>query len=358
MKITHVETFRVKVPALPGTWHSPEFGPPEWDMAPIVILQLHTDAGITGLGEVGRGISVEQALAYAAGLIGQDPLALNLQQLPIGDFFDRAVGIYEAYEMALFDLVGKVREMPAYQLLGGAYRDRVLVSLCSGQMTPADAARKASEAAAEGYTFLKMKATATDPVVERIAAIHQAVGAAIKVVIDPMQRLWRPAVLDDLCRRLEPFYDNIQCWEDPFTKVNLDWYQLMRQKIHFPLALHLAEGKDVIEAIKHEACDYLNLGRGMVNFGKTAAIAEAAGIPVWHGSGVGLGISEAAILHAAAAAKACTLSSDVVGEKIRRNDLITTPIQFHEGHALVPQAPGLGVTLDLDAVEQYGVKHG
>ena len=137
----------------------------------------------------------------------------------------------------------------------------------------------------EGYSYLKMKATETDPVVERLAAIRQAVGTQIKVVIDPMQRLFRPSVLDALCRGLEPYYDNVQCFEDPFTKVNLEWYRLMRTKIHFPLALHLGDGREVIEAVKAEACDYLNLGNGMVNFAKTAAIAEMAGIPVWHGSG-------------------------------------------------------------------------
>jgi muconate cycloisomerase len=58
-------------------------------------------------------------------------------------------------------------------------------------------------------------------------------------------------------------------------------------------------------------------------------------------------------LHAAAATKACTLSSDVVGEKIRRNDLILEPIRFVEGHALVPSGPGLGVELDMEAVEKF-----
>ena len=356
MKITHVEAYTVQVPTKPVSWHSPAFGPTGWDEAPLVVFKLHTDAGPYGLGEVQRGISADRALAYGKALIGLDPTRINLQNLPIGDFFDRAPGIYQAYEMALFDLVGKIQEVPAYQLLGGAYRDRVLVSLCSGQMTPADAAAKAQEAVAEGYGYLKMKATDTDPVVERLAAIREAVGTQIKVVIDPMQRLWRPAVLDALCRGLEPYYENVQCFEDPFTKVNLEWYRLMRAKLHFPLALHLGDGPSVIEAVKAEACDYLNLGNGMVNFSKTAAIAEMAGIPVWHGSGVGLGISEAAILHSAAAAKACTLSSDVVGEKIRSNDLIVEPIRFADGSALVPQGPGLGVELDMDAVEKYGVK--
>ena len=356
MKITHVETYTVRVPAKPGTWHSPAFGPPEWDMVPAVLLKVHTDAGIVGLGEVQRGVAKERALAYATRLIGADPMTLNLQDLPIGDFFDRAPGIYHAYEMALFDIVGKALDVPAYQLLGGAYRDRVLVSLCSGQMTPADAAAKAKEGADAGYRFLKMKATDTDPVVERFAAIHDAVGDAIKVVIDPMRRLWRPAVLDELCRGLEPYHDLVQCFEDPFTKNNLAWYRMMRAKIHFPLALHLAEGTDVIEAVKAEAVDYLNLGNGMVNFIKTAAIAEMAGIPVWHGSGVGFGVSEAAILHAAAASKACTLSSDVVSERIRTNDLIVEPIRIVDGYALVPQGPGLGVEWDMDAIEHYAYK--
>lgn len=356
MKITHVETFTVKVPTHTLSWHSPEYGPTGWDEPPVVLFKLHTDAGIYGVGEAVRGNSVESVLAYAQGFIGKNPLDINLQALPIGDFFDRAPGIYQAFEMAIFDLVGKIKDMPAYKLLGGAYRDRVLVSLCSGQMTPKDAAAKAQEAADEGYGFLKMKATDTDPVVERLAAINAAVGTQIKVVIDPMQRLWRPEVLAKICRGLDAYYDNVQCFEDPFTRVNLDWYRLMRGKIQFPLALHLGDGRDVIEAVKAEACDYLNLGAGMVNFIKTAAIAEMAGIPVWHGSSVGFGVSEAAVLHAAAAAKACTLSSDVVGEKIRSNDLIVEPIRFVDGHALVPQGPGLGVDWDMDAIEKYGVK--
>lgn len=356
MKITHVEAYTVRVPAKPGTWHSPAFGPPEWDVVPTVLFKLHTDAGLYGLGEVQRGIALPRALAYSARLIGQDPLSINLQNLPIGDFFDRAPGIYQAYEMALYDLVGKIMQVPAYQLLGGAYRDRVLASYCSGQMTPSDAAALATRAADEGYGYIKMKATDTDPVIERLAAIRAAVGTAIKVVIDPMQRLWRPSVLDQMCRGLEPYAENVSCFEDPFTKVNLDWYRMMRAKVHFPLALHLADGRDVIEAVKAEAVDYLNLGAGMVNFYKVGAIAEMAGIPIWHGSGVGFGISEASILHASVATKACTLSSDVVGEKIRTDDLIVSPIQFTDGYALVPQGPGLGVELDMDAVERYGIK--
>ena len=79
-------------------------------------------------------------------------------------------------------------------------------------------------------------------------------------------------------------------------------------------------------------------------------------MPVWHGSGVGLGISEASYVHACAATKATTLSSDIVGEMLRVDDLIVRPLAFEDGCFMVPQEPGLGVELDEDALERFGVR--
>ena len=126
MRTTQVTTFEVVVPAYPGTWHSAEFGAPGWDTVPITIIQVHTDTAVVGLGEVSRGVPPAKAVEYAAGLIGLDPLELNLQQLPVGDFFDPAAGIYDAYEMTIYDIVGKARDEPAYKLFGGRFE-----SVCS-----------------------------------------------------------------------------------------------------------------------------------------------------------------------------------------------------------------------------------
>ncbi len=86
-----------------------------------------------------------------------------------------------------------------------------------------------------------------------------------------------------------------------------------------------------------------------------ADIADAAGIPCWHGSEADLGILEAAYLHACAAARNCTLRSDILGELVRKDDLIREALEIREGRMRVPQTPGLGVELDFEALAKYRV---
>ena len=365
MKIARVETFSVVVPLHPGSWHSAAYEPEgytyggtwvrlHWPEFPIVLLRLHTDEGLIGLGEAPKGIPEAKVRAAADFFIGRDLGSFNLQELPLETMWFADPGIYEAYEMALYDLAGKALGVPVHRLFGGAYRERVPVSRCSGRMTPADAARTATEAVARGYRVLKMKATADDPVIARLAAIRDAVGDALRVNIDPNQRFHQPYRLFDLVARLEAAgLRNVECFESPYNQKNLDWYVLARQKLSIPIALHLGNAADVFEAVKREACDWLNTGGPMVNTYKICGMAEAAGIPTWHGSGVGLGVSEAAYAQVCAACKSMTLTSDICGETLRVDDCIVAPLRIADGHVDVPQGPGLGVELDLEAVERY-----
>jgi muconate cycloisomerase len=367
MKITRVETITVAVPLHDGSWHSPEYEPEgyeyggswvrlHWPEFPIVLIKLHTDEGLIGLGEVPKGIPDETALQYAPYFEGRDLSSFNLQELPLETMWFANSAVYEGYEMALFDLTGKALGLPVYRLFGGKFRDRVPVSRCTGRMTSAHAAATAKQAVAQGYTVLKMKATADDPVVERLGAIQDAVGDKLHVVVDPNQRFKQPFRLFEIDQQLrDAGIRNVQCYESPFDQGNLDWFVLARQKLTVPICLHLNSPRDVVEAIKREACDWLNIGGPMVNTYKLAALAEAAGIPTWHGSGVGLGISEAAYAHVSAACRSMVLTSDICGESLRVDDLIRAPLVIEDGHVKVPDGPGLGVDLDDDAVDRYRV---
>ena len=286
MKITRVETITVVVPVQEGAWHSPEFVPEgyayggrwvrlHWPEYPIVLLKLHTDEGLVGLGEVPKGTPADEVMKSAQFFEHVKLDAINLQELPLETMWFANSAVYEGYEMALYDLLGKALGVPVYRLFGGKYRDLVPVSRCSGRMNPDYAADFARKVVDEGYSVLKMKATADDPVVERLTAIQAAVGDRLGIVVDPNQRFNHPYVLFALADRLRAAgITNVICYESPFAQDNLDWYVLARQKLSTPLALHLESKRAITEAIKREACDWLNIGGPLSNTYKQAAIAE------------------------------------------------------------------------------------
>ena len=363
MKITKIDAYRVCVPVRPGSVHSPEFEDSchqfDWRgrffaEMPKFVYRVHTDEGITGLGESYREVSDEAVGHNIRTLLGLDVMKLNLRALPIPPGRE-----YDGFEVAVNDLVGKKLGVPAYQLLGGAYRDRVLMSYWTGRRTPEDAGRIAREAKDAGFASLKMKCALEDPHLERVQMIRSSCGPHFGIVLDPNQRFENPGSAARLARLLEPH--KIECFEDPVPRWNLDWYRLLREKTSIPIALHVhapygQKIQELIQAIKLEAVDYFNLGGGLAHFIRMAEVADAAGIPVWHASEVDLGILDAASLHACAAARNCILPSDIIGTLVREDDLIVEPIEFCSGFARVPQGAGLGVSLDESALERYTIE--
>ncbi len=371
MKITHAEVWTVVVPTIPGRVHSEEHGAAGWDEVPKHIIRLNTDDGIHGLGETNRGCPLDQVQDGARKLEGRDPLKLSLQHVFTDAATRRRGGTgtrdwegmggwqtgpaYEAFEMAVYDIVGKTLGLPVHALLGGAYRDRVPADYWIGHQTPADSARNARIGYERGFHGVKMKCTSDEPMVDRIRAILEATDASFKCTVDPNQRFYRPAEAIALAKAFEEL-GNVGVLEDPMAKWNLDWYRQLRAATSIPVALHLGNPHDIITAVKAEAVDYMNLGGGLFAFVKNAAIADAAGIPIWHGSGNDLGIMEMSYLHAASVPRNCVLPSDFVGSWTREDDLLVSGITFEEGCAVVPETPGLGCELDMDAVERYRVE--
>lgn len=357
MKIVRVETWKVRVPMKPDTVNSLEFDPKDavlsafWNV-PKFIVRLTTDDGVVGIGETGRGCPEEHVKACAAAVEGKDPRRMNLHALEVP-----RNAAYGCFEMAIFDIVGKHLGVPACKLLGQQVRDRVLVDYWTGRRTPADLARKAKEGKERGFHGIKIKCALEDPNLERIRAVAEAVGTGFKITVDPNERFYHPAHAIQLADALGELRQWVAVFEDPVPKRNFDWYVLLRQKLQVPVAMHLSDPVSVFNAVKREAVDFLNISPGsMAMFVKCCFIAEQAGVPVWHGSGVDLGIMDMSYVHACAAAPNATLPSDIIGNFLREDDLIVQPIQFENGYALVPDKPGLGVELDEEAVRRYIVE--
>ena len=121
----------------------------------MLLIKLHTDEGLVGLGEVAKGIPEATVRAQASFFEGQELESFNLQELPLETMWFSNPAVYAGFEMALYDLMGKALNVPAYRLFGGKYRDRVPVSRCSGRMTPHDAARTARPASSRATPCLR-----------------------------------------------------------------------------------------------------------------------------------------------------------------------------------------------------------
>jgi muconate cycloisomerase len=371
MKVVRIEVNEVVVPARPDSINSPEVdhalhklpfgGQKGWtiqfDRVFKPIIRLHTADGVVGLGEAYRGLAEHQLRPIAEHLLGRDLLDLNWQDLPIP-----SGRVYDGFECAVLDAIGKHHRLPLVQLLGGEYRERVKVGYWTGHRTTADAVRKAMEGKELGFDCIKFKCALTDPVVAWCQAIRDACGPGFRIILDPNERFETAADTMRIAKGLTRI-GNVLCLEDPIPRWNLEELAHLRQRIDIPLALHISlpyaemgqQITDAIRAIRLGCCDYFNFNGGIYNFNRLATLADAAGLPYWHGSEVDLGILEASYVHKSAASSLATLPADIFGRLVREHDLLAVPLLIERGEVCVPHGPGLGVELDADAVINYTV---
>lgn len=124
------------------------------------VIRIDTNQGISGLGEVRDGASWRYALFLKSRILGMNPCSVELifKRIKQFGFHGRQGGGVCAVEMALWDLAGKAYNVPAYQLLGGKYRDRVRLYADTPQVQDDNEflARINKRVVEQGFTFMKM----------------------------------------------------------------------------------------------------------------------------------------------------------------------------------------------------------
>lgn len=234
MKITKLETFLVK---------------PRW-----LFLKMHTDEGLVGLGEPileGRARTVAEAIAeIEPDLIGQDPTRVmhHWQSIYKHAFYRGGPILTSALsgiEHAMWDLAGKAAGVPVYKLFGGPLRDRIKVYKGVGGATVEDAVANAKAAVALGFLALKTGPVGGRPariietpgfvgrVVERFAAMREAVGNDIDIAID-FHGSVSPQTAGLLIKALEPYQPLFI--EEPVQCQNVDVLADLARKTHIPIA--------------------------------------------------------------------------------------------------------------------------
>ncbi|GGL55986.1 galactonate dehydratase [Microlunatus endophyticus] len=204
MQITALETFIVE---------------PRW-----LFLAVRTDEGITGWGEPiveGKAATVAAAIRELSGfLIGKDPSPIedHWQTLIKGGFYRGGPVLSSAVagiDQALWDIKGKALGLPIHELLGGPVRQRQRIYGWIGGDEPGQLAESARQRVEQGYDAVKMngggKMRALESraeikgIVERVAAVRDAVGDAVDIGIDFHGR-FSPALARVACHELEPLH--------------------------------------------------------------------------------------------------------------------------------------------------------
>lgn len=364
MKIVDVKIHKLVVPMWPDAVNSPGVEDPlcapdhfsgrvaNFWAFPKWIIEMVADNGLVGLGEPPRGDIHEPLTQYAESIVGKSLPELPFANLPLphGDTY-KTYMIYEAFEMAWLDLLGKYLNVPVCWLLGGNKIDRVPVDYFMGRADPEETARRTQVAVEKGFRQIYFKCALGDPIVERVRAARE-VAPDLPIVLDPNERFHNIAGAVEVSRSLEGLGPVI--FESPVPQHRLDWYVLLRQKISQPIALHLAGFTPLVAALRADAADYYVLNGTINDFIQWARTAQAAGCPASRGTGLDLGVRDMSSVHAAAAV-GCGMPSQIYGNFLREDDLVIDPIQYEDGCAVVPDAPGLGVELDMEAVEKYRV---
>ncbi|RPJ53504.1 MAG: muconate cycloisomerase, partial [Acidobacteria bacterium] len=258
-------------------------------------------------------------------------------------------------DRALWDIFGKATGRPVYQLLGGAVREAVdyfgFPQGDSAEELAADAARLAE--AGHDVIYLKVgRGEAAD--LRNTAAVREAIGGR-RLRLDP-NGAWSVAEAIVMIRKLAAF--DLDWVEQPTPPLGFAALRQVREAVDVPIAVDQAvfTPEDVYEVCRQRAADAIVLSPhesgGLLAFGKAAAIAAAAGIPVClHGQSVS-GITDTAQHHLGLVTPNLTEGNQIM-HQLLVEDLITAPdLTLHEGRLGAVSGAGLGVELDRDAVER------
>ena len=328
----------------------------QFDELPKLILELHLENGIVGLGEFYRDHNWQVVQSIAESLLGIEIEKLPLKKLPIGLFRE-----YDGFECAIWDAVCKLRKIRLVEMLGGQLQEKVKVSSWSSYRPAKEMGEFAKEQQKKGYDTLKLKCGLEDEVVAWAEATAKK-APKIQLILDPNQRWENFGEARRIVKELEKI-DNIFCLEDPIPFWMISEYKELKRFTSIRIVRHVSlpyiyQGQrehHLIEFLREDACDGFNFNGGIAAFSRLEQTTAMANLYCWHGSEIDLGISEARYLHSIAATTHCVWPSDILGRMVRQHDLLKQSLTIKPPFAYLPDGFGLGIELDKVALQKYKV---
>lgn len=322
-----------------------------------VLVRLRTNDGVVGWGEsspfspvMGETQASDLTMSkHLAEIVkGRDPFTIPKIVMDMEGFAPGHPGIKAAFEMALWDITGKISNQPICCMLG-SFRDSFLTDKTVYLDTPEIMAQKAKNIADMGFKVVKIKlGEAPEYDFKRLSAVRSAVGPAIALRIDANQA-WNAATAVRALKLLEPL--NVEFCEQPVP--HWDWDGLKYVRDHSPIAIMADESvhtpHDAIEAVRRDCCDMINVkmmkSGGILNAMRIAQIADAANMKCMFGC-----MSETKIALTAAAHVVMASPNAVYADLDAFTEYDVDPtiggIQLKDGSLSVAEKPGLGLDID------------
>jgi galactonate dehydratase len=361
MKITRFETFLANA-----------------GLRNYLFLRLHTDTGLTGVGEATLEWQEKtvQTLAHEwveGRVLGSDPF--DVEAVVGGMIRDQYQGgatvmtAISGVEIALWDLIGKACGQPVYRLLGGRCRDTIPAyanGWYGGARTPGEYAERAREAVGRGYRALKFDPFGTawkDPApeeaeaaFERVAAVREAVGPRIGLMIEYHGRLSAGSAVE-MIRRLERF---APLWsEEPVAPESLELLAEVKRRVRGPIAAgeRLYTLADFYRLIALRAADVVQMDiahcGGLLVSKKIASLAAVQDLRVAPHCSIGP-VALAACLHFdVSTPNFMTQEAFAEFDVPWRNSLVRGWNPVRAGELVLGDEPGLGLDLDEEAIAAH-----
>jgi L-talarate/galactarate dehydratase len=331
----------------------------------VLLVQLHTDDGLTGLGFAYALQSSGRAL-YAVAVDDLTPLLLNENPLDHERLAAKVywrlqtVGrrglvpqAYSAFDLALWDLKGKAANLPLYKLLGGAREATPAYGSDTAWvwMSPEDIVEASQPYLDQGLMGIKVKVGANpEDDADRLTRVREALGDDVWLAVDANERYDFGTAL-----AMGHFFEEeigADWFEEPILCEDVEGHARLKAKLEIPLAAgEMLFSRDEFRAyVEQGALDVLQpdvtrLG-GVTSFLKVVALAEEMHLPV-----------SPHLLPEVGVHLACGLPAITSVEYMPwLFPLYVSPPRIEKGKLVPPAKPGLGLEIDPDAIGRYGVE--
>lgn len=366
MKIIDIKTRCVAIPLNAQLRHNTGVHPGYFLRT---ILELITDEGIIGLGEVGGGDQRGALQKLKPRIVGMDPFSLELIKLKVlrSIYYISNSRLYAAIEMACLDIQGKAIGRPLSDLIGGSVRTEIpmIGYLFWRYDRPGGGHDTSAEDLADycvelhetlGINSMKLKAGVKTPEEEAkvLRLCRQKLGDDFGLRIDP-NGLWSVTTAVKIGKELEDL--NIEYFEDPAW--GIEGNAAVRKQVRIPVATNMYPNKfdDLGPAIRLGAVDIvltdLHYWEGPRGVKDLCAVCSTFNLGVAMHSGSEFGVELAAMLQTASTIPAMTFAGDAHYHYLLDDIIEGGLMEYKNGCIKVPVGPGLGVKLDEDKMKFY-----